>query len=60
MPFSSNSDPATSTGSYTGTLPTEPRTANTTAFTLTAFAATILATLAAHWIAKQYLSLIHI
>jgi tetratricopeptide (TPR) repeat protein len=54
MPFSSNSDPATSTGSYTGTLPTEPRTANTTAFTLTAFAATILATLAAHWIAKQY------
>jgi len=54
MPFPTNSDPAHSTGTYTGAIPNESRTANTTVLTLTAFAATILATLAAHWIAKQY------
>ncbi|MFY9744652.1 MAG: hypothetical protein WA891_02775 [Acidobacteriaceae bacterium] len=50
MPFPTNSDPA----NYTGTLPNQQRTANTTVLTLTAFAATVLATLAAHWIATQY------
>jgi tetratricopeptide (TPR) repeat protein len=54
MPLPTNSDSATSTGTYTGTIPNQPRNANTTVLTLTAFAATILATLAAHWIAKQY------
>jgi tetratricopeptide (TPR) repeat protein len=54
MPFPTSSDPANSTGTYTGAIPNESRTANTTVLTLTAFAATILATLAAHWIAKQY------
>ena len=54
MPFPTNPDPANPGGAYTGTLSNQQRTANTTVLTLTAFAATVLATLAAHWIAQQY------